>query len=154
MLQNVGPGGLRFSFDFVAASFFALGSGPKELRQLEDNLQRGRDRVIEQITVMQSYGLNALLLKANSPGRRSSSPRKARKDIKILFVDNVDESQSATTTPWSFGPTYADYYHSSMRRLTSLCGICTRVDYENPKPLAHSSHPLSRPPREGTKRSY
>jgi hypothetical protein len=53
---------------FVASSFFALGGELKELRQLEDNLQRGRDRVIEQITIMQSFGLKSLLLKTNSPG--------------------------------------------------------------------------------------
>jgi hypothetical protein len=95
--ENVGPGGLHFRFSIVAQSFWALGGGPKELEQLANSLERGRHSIIEQNSIMQSFGLNALLLHANSPSRRSPSPRKIRKDISILFVDDVNKSKSDMT---------------------------------------------------------
>lgn len=88
--KNIGPGGVKLRFDWVAQTLFALGSSEAELKKLADTLDRRKAEITSQMQLMFGLGWGVSVTAWSNNRPVSPSPRQ---DVNILFVDGDNESE-------------------------------------------------------------
>lgn len=87
------PGGLTFRFDSVNRTFFSLGSSPKELRDLTENIDRRKGEIVSYMIMLNAVGVNKLL-SVPTTQKQPFRPPPRKEKYSIIFIDSHNKGRS------------------------------------------------------------